>query len=112
MNVGAIVGISIAAVVLLVLIIFAASYVKAPPDTAVIITGPRKQKVLIGKAGIRVPFIQRIDKLPLNLIQVDIKTPDAVPTCEFINIYVDGVANIKIGNTPEDIALASQIFLQ
>lgn len=49
MNVGAIVGISIAAVVLLVLIIFAASYVKAPPDTAVIITGPRKQKVLIGK---------------------------------------------------------------
>lgn len=112
MNVGAIVVISIAAVVLLVLIIFAASYVKAPPDTAVIITGPRKQKVLIGKAGIRVPFIQRIDKLPLNLIQVDIKTPDAVPTCEFINIYVDGVANIKIGNTPEDIALASQIFLQ
>lgn len=112
MNVGAIVGISIAAVVLLVLIIFAASYVKAPPDTAVIITGPRKQKVLIGKAGIRVPFIQRIDKLPLNLIQVDVKTPDAVPTCEFINIYVDGVANIKIGNTPEDIALASQIFLQ
>ena len=56
MNVGAIVGISIAAVVLLVLIIFAASYVKAPPDTAVIITGPRKQKVLIGKAGIRVPL--------------------------------------------------------
>lgn len=96
----------------LVALFFAASYVKAPPDTAYIITGPKKQKVLIGKAGFRIPFFQRIDKLPLNLIQVDIKTPDAVPTSEFINIFVDGVANIKIGNSPADIALASQIFLQ
>lgn len=108
---GGIVGIVIG-VVALIAIFFAISYVKAPPDTAFIITGPRKQRVLIGKAGFRIPFFQRVDKLPLNLIQVDIKTPDAVPTCEFINIYVDGVANIKIGSSKEDIALASQIFLQ
>ena len=102
----------VVAVLLLLGLFFGISYVKAPPDTAFIITGPRKQKVLIGKAGFRIPFFQRVDKLPLNLIQVDIKTPDAVPTCEFINIYVDGVANIKIGSSKEDIALASQIFLQ
>lgn len=96
----------------LIAVFFAMSYVKAPPDTAFIITGPGKQKVLIGKAGFRIPFFQRVDKLPLNLIQVDIKTPDAVPTSEFINIFVDGVANIKIGSSPEDIAQASQIFLQ
>lgn len=99
-------------IIAFLVILFAVSYVKAPPDTAYIITGPTKQKVLIGKARLRIPFIQRVDKLPLNLIQVDIKTPDAVPTCEFINIFVDGVANIKIGNTPSDLALASQIFLQ
>lgn len=108
---GGIVGIVIGVVAFLA-IFFAISYVKAPPDTAFIITGPNKQRVLIGKAGFRIPFFQRVDKLPLNLIQVDIKTPDAVPTCEFINIYVDGVANIKIGSSKEDIALASQIFLQ
>ena len=100
------------AVIAFIAILIGVSYVKAPPDTAYIITGPRKQRVLIGKAGFRIPFFQRIDKLPLNLIQVDIKTPDAVPTSEFINIFVDGVANIKIGNTPDDLALASQIFLQ
>ena len=99
-------------VVILGCLFLAVSYVKAPPDTAYIITGPRKQRTLIGKASIRIPFFTRIDKLPLNLIQVDIKTPDAVPTCEFINIFVDGVANIKVGHTPEDLALASQIFLQ
>ncbi len=96
----------------IIILLFAISYVKAPPDTAYIITGPRKQRVLIGRAGFRIPFLQRVDKLPLNLIQVDIKTPDAVPTSEFINIFVDGVANIKIGSSKEDIALASQIFLQ
>lgn len=111
MTVVGIIFIVIGGVALLSLF-FVASYVKAPPDTAYIITGPSKQRVLIGKAGFRIPFIQRVDKLPLNLIQVDIKTPDAVPTCEFINIYVDGVANIKIGSSKEDIALASQIFLQ
>ncbi len=91
----------------IIILLFAISYVKAPPDTAYIITGPRKQRVLIGRAGFRIPFLQRVDKLPLNLIQVDIKTPDAVPTSEFINIFVDGVANIKIGSSKEDIALAS-----
>ena len=96
----------------IIILLFAISYVKAPPDTAYIITGPRKQRVLIGRAGFRIPFLQRVDKLPLNLIQVDIKNPDAVPTSEFINIFVDGVANIKIGSSKEDIALASQIFLQ
>lgn len=96
----------------IIILLFAISYVKAPPDTAYIITGPRKQRVLIGRAGFRIPFLKRVDKLPLNLIQVDIKTPDAVPTSEFINIFVDGVANIKIGSSKEDIALASQIFLQ
>lgn len=96
----------------IIILLFAISYVKAPPDTAYIITGPRKQRVLIGRAGFGIPFLQRVDKLPLNLIQVDIKTPDAVPTSEFINIFVDGVANIKIGSSKEDIALASQIFLQ
>lgn len=96
----------------IIILLFAISYVKAPPDTAYIITGPRKQRVLIGRAGFRIPFLQRVDNLPLNLIQVDIKTPDAVPTSEFINIFVDGVANIKIGSSKEDIALASQIFLQ
>lgn len=46
---------------------------------------------LIGKAGFRIPGLERIDKIPLNLIQVDIKTASAVPTKKFINIFVDGV---------------------
>lgn len=47
----------IAAAVILFLIILATGYVKASPDTAFIISGLRKKpKVLIGKAGIKIPF--------------------------------------------------------
>ncbi len=99
-------------VLLLVLILIGVSYVKAPPDTAFIITGPFKQRTLIGRAGFRIPGLERVDKIPLNLIQVDIKTASAVPTKEFINIFVDGVANIKIDSDSEALQKASQIFLQ
>lgn len=99
------------AAVVVVVFLFAISYVKAPPDTAYIITGPKSQRVLIGRAGIRIPGLERVDKIPLSLIQVDIKTASAVPTQEFINIFVDGVANIKIDSEPEALAKASQIFL-
>ena len=107
-----IVTIIVVAVVLLVLLLVGVSYVKAPPNTAFIITGPFKQRTLIGRAGFRIPGLERVDKIPLSLIQVDIKTASAVPTKEFINIFVDGVANIKIDSSPEALAKASQIFLQ
>ena len=93
---SAIVGIIVAAIVLVFLLIlfFACGYVKAAPDTAIIISGLGKKKILIGKAGFRVPFLQRLDKLSLRVFQVDIKTDEAIPTSNFINIRVDGVANL------------------
>jgi flotillin len=98
-------------VLALIVLLFLISYVKVRPDKAYIITGPNKSRVVTGKATLRIPFIERIDILPLDLIQVDIKTQSAVPTNEFINIYVDGVANIKIKTDPVSIRLAGQIFL-
>jgi flotillin len=93
------------------IVLFVMSYVKVRPDKAVIITGPRGSRIVTGKATIRIPFIQRIDYLPLDLIQVDIRTSSAVPTNEFINIFVDGVANIKIQSDEASIRLAGEIFL-
>ncbi len=96
-----------------VLVLFLAfGYIKAPPDTAVIISGlSKKRRILIGRAGFRVPFFERIDRLSLGVMQVDIKTSEAVPTNEFINVMVDGVANIKISSDPELIELAAENLL-
>jgi len=102
----------IATPVVLLVVLVAISYVKAPPDTALIISGMRKiPKVLIGKSGFRIPFLQRMDRIPLELIQIDVKSRNAIPTAEFIDVQIDGVANIKISKQEEFIVKASQHFL-
>ena len=96
---------------ILAVILFASGYVKAAPDTAIIISGMGKRKILIGKSGFRWPFLQRIDKLSLRVFQVDIKTDEAIPTSNFINIRVDGVANLKISSDPELLNRAAESIL-
>ena len=98
-------------VLILAVILFASGYVKAAPDTAIIISGMGKRKILIGKSGFRWPFLQRIDKLSLRVFQVDIKTDEAIPTSNFINIRVDGVANLKISSDPELLNRAAESIL-
>ncbi len=110
-SVPAIITIAVIAVIVLLVLLFAAGYVKAAPDTAVIISGMGKRKILIGKAGFRVPFFQRLDKLSLRVFQVDIKTDEAIPTSNFINIRVDGVANLKISSDPQLLNLAAEAIL-
>ena len=101
--------IAIGAIVVIVLLIM--GYLKAPPDTAYIISGLGKKRILIGRAGWRVPFFERVDKLSLRVMQVDVRTTDAVPTNEFINVSVDGVANVKISSDPELLKLAAESLL-
>ena len=101
----------ILAIIALAVFIVAAGYLKAPPDTAYIISGLGKKRILIGKAGWRMPFFTRLDKLPLGVMQVDVKTSEAVPTNEFINVTVDGVANIKISSDPELLKRAAEALL-
>ena len=95
----------------LFLLLLALGYLKAPPDTAYIISGLGKRRILIGRAGWRVPFFERVDKLSLKVMQVDVKTSEAVPTNEFINVSVDGVANIKISSNPELLKRAAESLL-
>ncbi|MBQ3253020.1 MAG: SPFH domain-containing protein [Acholeplasmatales bacterium] len=103
--------IAVVVVIVLLISLFVASYVKAAPDTAIIVSGMGKRKILIGKAGFRIPFLQRIDKLSLRVFQVDIKTDEAIPTSNFINIRVDGVANLKISSDPELLERAAEAIL-
>ena len=88
--------IGIAIVVIALVALMVASYVKAPPDTAFIISGYRKPRILIGKAGFRIPFLERLDKLSLKMFSVDVKTADFVPNAEYINIKVDATVKIRI----------------
>jgi len=110
--------ITIGVVVLIILFIFMSSYVKAPPDTAFIISGIKRGKdgsnngrVVVGKAAIRIPFLERVDKISLSIMQVNVKTRTDVPTIEYINVYVDGISNVKVASSDPAILRAAQNFL-
>ena len=110
---------ALAVMVIVILTLFFTSYMKAPPDTAYIISGikrgktagERNARVVVGRATLRIPFLERVDRLRLNLMQVDIKTDSAVPTAEYINIFIDGVANIKVSSDEQSILRAAENFL-
>ncbi|MBQ7767117.1 MAG: flotillin family protein [Lachnospiraceae bacterium] len=100
----------IAVIVVVALILL--GYVKAPPDMAYIISGLRKKpRYAIGKATVRIPFFERLDKLNLRLIPIDVKTSNAVPTADYININVDATVNVKISNEADKLQLAAENFL-
>ncbi|MGN0471699.1 MAG: SPFH domain-containing protein [Lachnospiraceae bacterium] len=109
---GVYIGVGIACVVVFIILLMIIGYVKASPDKAYIISGLRKTpKVLIGKAGVKIPFLEKKDELSLQLIPIDVKTSSSVPTADYININVDAAVNVKVSDDREKLKLAAQNFL-
>ena len=107
-----VVALAIVAIVAIAILIGVASYLKAPPNMAYVVSGLRKQpKYIIGTNGFRVPFLERLDKLYLGVIGIDVKTREPVPTAEYINVFVDANVNVKISDSPELMARAAKNFL-
>ena len=97
------------AVLLLLLLLFA-SYVKTSPNIAMVISGlTKKPRYLVGKGGFRVPFLEKTDKL--GQVTVDIKTKEAIPTNDFINVKIDAVAKVQVDMSDETFVCAIKNFL-
>ena len=104
--------ISIGVIVIAILILLCCGYMKAPPNMAYVISGiGKKPRVLVGKAGVKLPFFERVDKLALGVVQIDVKTRTAVPTAEYINVKVDSTVAVRVGKDADMIAVAAQNFL-
>lgn len=101
-----------AAIAVIIILILITGYVKAPTDTAVIISGLKKEpKYVIGRSSIKIPFLQRTDKLTLKMISVDVKTEESVPTNDYINVNIDSAVKVKVSMEPEKMKLAASNFL-
>ena len=109
MNTWLIIGIGI---VVLAVVLCLIMYVKAPPSVAYILSGLRKEpRVLIGTGGLKVPIIERLDRVFLGQTTVDVKTCMPVPTHDFIDVMVDAVCKVRVSPTPEGTRLAAKNFL-
>ena len=94
----------VAAVVAIVLLIVLIKvlYVQAPPSVAYVLSGFRANpRVLIGTGGFKVPFLERLDKVYLGQVTVDVKTSIPVPTHDFIDVMVDAVCKVSVLPDPE-----------
>jgi flotillin len=103
--------ITVVIVAILVLILLVKGYVNAKPNEVVVITGLRKQRHLRGKAGFMIPFVEQRSYLDIEQFSTDVRTSEAVPTLDFINVRADAAVKLKIGTTDEMIARAAENFL-
>lgn len=102
---------TIAIVALAIVFVGKVMYKKAPPNTAIVITGPTGCRTAIGKGCFVIPVIQRVDYMSLENIQSDFTSRDEIPTKDAINILVDAVANVSISQNPERLKVAASKFL-
>ena len=100
------------AVVLFLVILGFTTYVKAPPSYAYILSGFRREpRVLIGTGGFKIPVIERLDKVFLGQVSVDVKTSIPVPTHDFIDVMVDAVCKVRALPDPVGTRHAAKNFL-
>lgn len=93
-------------------VLVATMYVKAPPSMAYILSGLKKEpRVLIGSGGMKVPVFERLDKVYLGQVTVDVKTSQPVPTHDFLDVMVDAVCKVRVIPNTEGTRLAAKNFL-
>lgn len=115
--------VGIVAVIFIFMMIWASRYTKAGPNEVLIISGRRRiildpdgQKrrvgfrILKGGGTFVFPVIERVDRLSLEVITLDVNTPE-VYTAPGVPVEVDGVAQIKVKGDDISIATAAEQFL-
>lgn len=92
-----IIGIIVVAIIALC-VFLTMCYRKAPPTEALVITGMgREPKVICGKGSIVIPVLQRVDKMLMRIMKLDVKTPaTGVKTSEGVSVFLDSVVTVQV----------------
>jgi flotillin len=92
----------VAVIAILAVVVFTTCYVKAPPSTAYILSGVfKKPRVYVGRGGFKIPIFERLDKVYLGQFTVEVNTDGTVPTHDWIDVRVEGVAKVAVWYDPE-----------
>lgn len=114
----------IVVVLALVGLLIATQYRKVGPNEVLIISGGKKKSVelpdgtkkkigyryRIGGGAFVWPFLETVDVLPMEVINMTIKTPEVL-TYGGVPIMADSSAQVKINPTESSISLAAEQFL-
>ena len=103
-------GSALVLVALIAFVVWAHQYTKAGPNEVLIISGRRGRgggpgyRVVRGGGTYVRPFRERVQRLSLELMQFDVKTPDTY-TMHGVPLALDGVAMVKIDGSDEGTRL-------
>ncbi len=115
---------AVLAVLALLSLLISKQYRKVGPNQALIISGGKKKTITqpdgtktkigyryrLGGGTFVWPFLETVDVLPLDVINLEIKTPEVL-TYGGILIQAVASAQVKIGSDEESIHLAAEQFL-
>jgi flotillin len=103
--------------------LFARNYIKVPPSMVAIFYGRKHQlvddkgnrttvgfRVVRGGAALRVPVLEKVEYLSLNVISIPLKISRAY-TKEGVPVTVEAVANVKIAGDDVSLRGAAERFL-
>jgi flotillin len=120
---GSLTAVAIVAVVLIMIAVWAGRYTKVGPNEVLIVSGRRHHvtdpggqritrgfRVVKGGGTFVYPVIERVDVLSLELLTIDIQTPE-VYTSKGVPVRVDGVAQVKVKGDDISIGTAAEQFL-
>ena len=117
------IGLIIAVLGLLILLL-ATRYKKVGPNEILIVSGGRKKAVFapdgtkikigyryrVGGGTLVLPFVETADVLPMEVLTLDIKTPEVLTTGG-VPLMANAVAQVKIDSSDVAIRLAAEQFL-
>lgn len=117
------IGIAVVLAALFVLLL-AFQYRKVGPNEVLIISGGRKRTVTLpdgtkkrvgyrlraGGGTLLLPFVERVDRLPMEVITLFVKTPEVL-THGGVPLMAEAMGQVKVGSTDAAIHLAAEQFL-
>ncbi len=115
-------GVIAGAIVLALLIalwLFSSNYIKVPPNQAAVFSGRKRKlpdgrfigyRLVKGGASLRIPLLETVNYLSLNLITIPLETRRAY-TGKGVPVSVKAVANVKIKGDDISLQAAAERFL-
>jgi flotillin len=103
------------ALLVIAFVIWAHQYTKVGPNEVLIISGRRGRKgpgyrIIRGGGTYVAPFREKVQRLSLELLQFDVRTPDTY-SMHGVPVQVDGVCMVKVESSDTGIERAAEQFL-
>jgi flotillin len=103
------------ALLVIAFVIWAHQYTKVGPNEVLIISGRRGRKgpgyrIIRGGGTYVAPFREKLQRLSLELLQFDVRTPDTY-SMHGVPVQVDGVCMVKVESSDTGIERAAEQFL-